>query len=208
MNKFLGCPWHPTKLPNVSVIRAGHRDEPIIQVKLYCPQCETARFYTALEDEVQANYNRYTDNQKLINAVMPKLLKMWNTRSARFKISYTDPKSGKPIVEEKEFEDCAYISARAGGKLCLHRGGQKHIHSHGAEDKMMWRGRELTGDSWLRYLGEVHRAGDIDSRDPHKRTHLQFIMFCPETRWYSWPTTEELIKHFGAQHDVARPRAD
>lgn len=78
---------------------------------------------------------------------------------------------------------------------------------------MMFRGRELGPKSWLFYSAmnggiEIVRADTVDLSDDLKRTHFKFIEDHPNTTFYFWPTTEELIKYFGEQHDVAGSGTD
>ena len=76
---FDPCPWHRDTKPSASVQLVGHRDEPIVDVRVYCPKCGASRHYHPTEREVQESYeSRYSDNRRLIAAIRPKLLTLWN----------------------------------------------------------------------------------------------------------------------------------
>ena len=73
------CPWHRDNKPTARVNLVGHRDDPIVKVRIECPVCGTGRNYFPTEREVQAHYeNRYSANLKLIQHLAPKLAALWN----------------------------------------------------------------------------------------------------------------------------------
>lgn len=79
MKEIDSCPWCKETKPVFSVYLEGHRDNPYVVVKLYCPDCNTARHYFPTEEEISKyGFNKYGDNKRLVGGIFDKLADMWN----------------------------------------------------------------------------------------------------------------------------------
>lgn len=77
---FDPCPWHKSTLPDISVGLSGSVSDPSVVIRIQCLKCPCVqKTYYPTEEELKLHYRtRYSENRKLIKAVMPKLLLAWN----------------------------------------------------------------------------------------------------------------------------------